>query len=222
MLKEEAHWLGEQLRSLPPAEVFPLCNIGSSTRVFRETVQPWIDEQLFAPTRAAGHTVIHVDLKAEDGVDLVGDIADPAFVDQLASRGFKSVLCSNLIEHVPDAEELCRSLWSVVPAGGLLIVTGPHSYPIHLDPIDNGFRSSPEELAARFPGSTILESAIVSGGTYASQLFSSPAAFFGDLSRVFTPFIRPKQWVSKMRRWAWLNRPFETSCLVLRKDAAAR
>lgn len=217
MLQDEARWLGEQLAARPPGEVFPLCNLGSSTRAFRQEVQPWIDEHLFARARAAGHEVVHVDLKAEDGVDLVGDLGDARFVDALAARRFRAVLCSNLLEHVTDIDEVCRLVWSVVPPGGHLFLSGPYRYPIHHDPIDNGYRPGPAELAARFPGATMLAGAVVADGTFARYLLRSPSIFAGEVARVFTPFVRPAQWTTKMRRWAWLFRRFEATCVVLRK-----
>ena len=73
MFKEEAKWLANMIYSLNPNSVFPMLNIGSSNKKFREQEQPWIDELLFKPARTKGYSVIHTDIKNDIGVDLVGD-----------------------------------------------------------------------------------------------------------------------------------------------------
>ena len=82
--------------------VSPLLNLGSSTGEFRRTAKPHIQRELFGPLAAAGVAVVHSDLKQADGVDLAGDILDPAVLRDLKARGFRCVLCANLLEHVRD------------------------------------------------------------------------------------------------------------------------
>ena len=72
---------------LAQGEVSPLLNLGSSTREFREQAKPHIERELFAPLRAAGVSTFHSDLKQEDGVDLAGDIMDPAVRAELKAQG---------------------------------------------------------------------------------------------------------------------------------------
>jgi SAM-dependent methyltransferase len=216
VLVDEAKWLGAWLAAQPPEAVYPLCNLGSSTKRFRTVTQPWIDAHLFAPARGE---VIHVDRKADDGVDLVGDITDPAFAGELRRRSFQTVLCSNLLEHVDDLAAACALVWSLVPPGGQLVVTGPYRYPIHLDPIDNGLRASPDELAAMFPGAVTTAGAVIRDGTFARYLFRSPGNALDEILRVFTPFVRPRSWLAGMRRWGWLHRRFAASGVVLQRPA---
>ena len=215
MLVDEAKWLGAWLAA-QPADAYPLCNLGSSTRRFRTVTQPWIDAHLFA--RARGE-VVHVDRKPDDGVDLVGDITDPAFADALRRRRFATVLCSNLLEHVDDLAAACVRVWSVVPPGGRLVITGPYRYPIHLDPIDNGLRATPDELAAMFPDAVQTAGAVIPDGTFARYLFRSPGNALDEFARVITPFVRPRAWLAGMRRWGWLHRRFAASGVVLLRPA---
>jgi SAM-dependent methyltransferase len=217
MLREEARWLGEQLAAIDPTTLFPLCNLGSSTAQFRTVVQPWIDGQVFAPARAAAHAVVHVDLKAADGVDLVGDVGDPELSAELRRRGLRGVLCSNLLEHVDELPAMCRMVWALVPRGGVLVVTVPYRYPRHEDPIDNGFRPTPEELLARFPDGERVVAEIVEDHTYLHYLLATPGRFFGALARGLTPFWRFAQWKVSVRRFGWLHRRFAVSCVVIRK-----
>ena len=66
----------DRLAELDPAQRSPLVNVGSSTGEFREVRQPHIDRIVFAPLRAAGVEVVHADVKAAPGVDLVGDLTE--------------------------------------------------------------------------------------------------------------------------------------------------
>ena len=216
MLMREARWLGAQLAAQADA-AFPLLNIGSSTAKFRTVRQPWIDRELFAPARAAGRAVTHVDLKHADGVDVVADIEDPAAARALAARGCRGVLCTNLLEHVTDVDRTCAALWALVPPGGTLILSGPYRYPLHLDPIDNGFRPSPAELAARFPGAELVTGDVIVDHSFLRYVTLSVPRFFEEVSRVFTPFWRFGAWTQAMRRWGYVHRRFAASGVVLRR-----
>jgi hypothetical protein len=223
VLIEEARWLGDQLRALDPANVFPLLDVGSSTATFRSHEQPWIDAAIFAPLRAANRQVLHLDAKTADGVDIVADLGDPAAVRVLAQRGFKSVFCSNLLEHVADRQQVARTLLELVPArGGYLIVSCPYQYPYHPDPIDSMFRPTPQNLADLFPGTRIERQAIVRGGTYGDQIRRAPIAFTKLLVRLLLPFYKPSSW---RRAWRhvidhlpWTFRHFEATCVVLVRE----
>ena len=113
MLIREAQWVEQQLATWD-ANAFPLLNVGSHTADFRERVQPWIDRYLFAPLRRRGFPVVHSDLQSGDGIDLVGDLTVPAFLQELRAREFGSVICTNLLEHVPNRAEIARSLVAAV------------------------------------------------------------------------------------------------------------
>ena len=80
----ESKWLGERLAAISDDQLFPLLNIGSSTLEFRTVTQPYIDHNIFTPLRKRGGTVYHADIKAAPGVDLVGDLLDPAFLAELS------------------------------------------------------------------------------------------------------------------------------------------
>ncbi len=219
MLIEEARWLGDQLRVLEPGRVYPLLDVGSSTAKFRSLEQPWIDASIFGPARAAQRTVIHLDAKAAPGVDIVADLGDPATVASLAKRDFKSVLCSNLLEHVADPQRIARTLLQLVPAGGYLFVSCPYRYPFHPDPIDTLFRPTPQELADLFPGTTIHRQAVVRDGTYLDQIGSAPGDFVRLLARLLLPFYRPanwrRAWTQLIHHLPWAFRRFEATCVVL-------
>ena len=129
MLPEEARWLGQHISSVEVNRLSPMLNIGSSTGRFVTRAQPWIDEFVFAPLRARGVQVLNSDLKAAPGVDLVGDLEDPRFLEELSKQELKSLLCSHLLEHVRSPARIARTLAGAVVPGGFLFVTGPYRYP---------------------------------------------------------------------------------------------
>ena len=151
-------------------EVSPLLNLGSSTGAFRAVAKPHIQRGLFGPLAEAGIQVFHADLKQAEGIDLAGDILDPAVLRDLEARRFKCVLCSNLLEHVRDPEKVAAACEEIAGPGGLILASVPSSFPFHADPIDTGLRPSPDALAALFGRSDPLAAEEVAGPTYAEDL----------------------------------------------------
>lgn len=217
MFQQEAIWIAKFLYSERPRDLFPMLNVGSSTKDFRVRVQPWIDALIFAPARKAGFQVIHLDVKDAPGVDVVGDLTDRTFCAQLAATNIQSALCSNLLEHVTNKEQICLAIERAIRPGGYILVTCPYQYPYHGDPIDTLFRPTPEELAALFPNSTVVSSSILDCGNYAQRLLASPKAFLWNILRLCLPFYKSASWRELLGFQAWIFRTFEVSCVVLKK-----
>lgn len=212
----EARWIASRLAELSPEQCSPVLNLGSSTAEFRERRQPHIDELVFAPLRAAGITVIHADLKDAPGVDIAGDVLDPAVQQKLLMRTPRVVLSSNLLEHVTDRPTFARAMMALTPPGGRLIVTVPRSYPFHADPIDTGFRPSPDELAALFAQLRLTRGDIVADTTYAGELVRrGPRRALKALLGAVRPGRVGRSYRDSLR---WLHRPFTTTCIVLASD----
>ena len=165
MLKAEAQWIGQTLSQLDTGKLSPLLNVGSATAAFREQAQPWIDQSIFAPLRKRDVIVDHLDVQEGEGIDLRGDLTDDSFVVGLASRGYRALLCSNLLEHVPDAAAICAKLEALVPVGGYLIVTVPYRFPYHPDPIDTMFRPDLPDLVRLFRHCSLMQGEILDCGT---------------------------------------------------------
>ncbi|WP_408889445.1 hypothetical protein ACJ2CR_37455 [Myxococcus faecalis] len=216
MLKQEARWLGQQLETLELSQVFSLLNVGSSTQYFREVQQRWIDAELFAPLRRRGGHAIHQDLKADEGVDVVGDLMDPDCVRRLKGLGVRSVCCTSVLEHVEDREAFASRLSDLVPRGGVLMLSVPRAFPWHPDPIDTMFRPSVEELAALFPRMKKRASAVVPCGRLGDLVAQDlPGALRrllnpGKGAGTEAPRAPLRQWL-----WPWLVKPFELTCVVL-------
>jgi SAM-dependent methyltransferase len=205
---------------LAQESVSPLLNIGSSTRAFREVAKPHIARELFGPFEAAGIRIVHADVKAADGVDIVGDILDPAVIADLKARGFKCLLCANLLEHVRAPERVAAACEEIVGPGGLILATVPSSFPYHADPIDTGFRPSPGALAALFGHSETLVAEEVAGRTYAEDLKARGSTVWKEagLTLLFglTFFSRPKSFRARLDRWRWYKRPYRVSIALVR------
>ncbi|MFN7348672.1 MAG: methyltransferase type 11 [Dolichospermum sp.] len=218
MFREEAKWLANIIYSLNPNSVFPMLNIGSSHKKCREQEQPWIDELLFKPARSKGYSVIHTDIKNDIGVDLVGDLCNVDFLKQLSEMNIQSVICSNLLEHINNREEISKIISSIVPKNGYLFVTVPYKYPYHCDPIDTMFRPNIQELSSLFPDFKIVNGEILPGGYLVQSTTTTPILYtLAMLIRLMLPIYQPLRWVDSLKYALWLFKDISVSCVVLEK-----
>jgi SAM-dependent methyltransferase len=152
MLAAEARWVGARIRALGLGAGATVIDVGSSSEAFRCLVQPHIDYEIFRPLREAGARIVHVDARAEAGVDVVADVTDPAAIpDELRGAG-DVVISASMLEHVPRRERAVAALRELTRPGGHLVLTAPRRFPRHRDPVDTGFRPTAEELAAELGG----------------------------------------------------------------------
>jgi hypothetical protein len=221
MFAREAAWIAEALAAEDPNALAPLLNVGSSTRSFRTEVQPWIHDCLIAPLEARGARFVHLDLKEADGVDIAADIlADEGFA-RAKAVGAKALLLCNILEHVVDPGEVARRAMALIEPGGLVVFTGPRSYPYHRDPIDTLFRPTPEDVAALFPGATIERAEILPCGSYRDVVRKRPWVLLRPVVRFPFPFLGWERWKRTMGKLYWLFNPYLTTCVVLRTPAAS-
>jgi hypothetical protein len=218
MFAAEARWLRRALDRFPAARLSPLANLGSSDADFRERRQPWIESELLAPLRARDVAIVHVDRRDGAGVDLRADLGDPADLARLAALEPRALLCCNLLEHVAEPARLARYCLDVLPAGGLVFVTVPFSYPHHADPIDTMYRPSPAELGALFAAAHPLEGTILgTGRSYRNELAARPWLLLRHLARLPLPFLSPVQWQRSMAKLYWLAAEYRVTCAVFEK-----
>lgn len=205
MFETEAAWLENLLREQAAEDLSPLLNVGSSTSDFREAEQPWTERRLFAPLRARGVKIIHLDAREGNGIDIKADVLCDADLPRIRSHRPKSILCCNILEHVEDPKALARRCAEIVGPGGLIFVTVPFSYPHHRDPIDTMFRPSPETLAQLFLPAIMIRGEIIDvGESYRGQVKRRPWILLRHISRFPFPFIGFKGWKRSMRKLYWL------------------
>ncbi len=220
MIVDEARWFYENLKSIPSERLTPLLNVGAQDEHYRTAVQPWIGEFVTRPLQARGVEVINLDITAAPGVDLVGDLLDPEFRDHVRALGISSVMCCNVLEHVPDPRGFAQALAMLVPSGGHLILSVPHRFPHHPDPIDNGLRPTPSELTDMFPDLAAVTTALIDGGTIARY---AVATIGSRLRARRTPAsTRPSGGATDitqvLRLAPWLFRRLEISCAILVRE----
>jgi len=75
---------------------------------------------------------VALDLRPTPGVHVVGDAAALGF----AEATFDVVLCTEMLEHVPDPQRVIDEMRRVLRPGGLLLLTTRFLFPIHDAPHD--------------------------------------------------------------------------------------
>ena len=147
MLAAEARWIGERISALGLGGDQTVIDVGSSSEPFRCLIQPHIDFEIFRPLREAGVRIVHVDARADEGVDVVADVTDPAEVpDELRGAG-DVVISASMLEHIPERRGAIACLRELTRPGGRLVLTAPRRFPRHRDPVDTGYRPTADELA---------------------------------------------------------------------------
>ena len=220
MFEREARWIGDRLAAYPPRLLSPLLNVGSGTRSFRESAQPWMAQILFAPLAARGVEIVHLDARAGDGIDIRADLLqDDDFAVVAGAQSYAALLCCNVLEHVRDPGEFARRCAMLVRPGGLIVVTVPRSYPHHADPIDTLYRPTPEEAAARFPNSALVAAEIIDVGlSYRDEVRRRPWLLLRHPLRLPAPFLGIAKWRNSMIKPYWLFHNYRVSAAVLRRD----
>ena len=225
MLIEEAIWIGEKLKKIC-APGSKLLNIGSSNLTLRTVLQPHINNYVFKPLEKAQVEIIHTDIQADLGVDLVGDLTDITFNSTLKNLGANCLLCSNLLEHIEEKKIIIDAIDAIVPQLGYCLLTVPHNYPYHLDPIDTMYRPTIKELADLFPEYNIINSECVVASringdvvekNYFQMLKNNPLLALRLLTRSLFPFYKYNNWKITIRDLSRMFKDFQVSCVLLQK-----
>ncbi len=178
MREIEARWIGDQLDNIDSEKLSPILEIGSASERYRTVDKPHIDRFIHSRLRERGVKIVTADLRDEPGIDIIGDLYEPSIQQRMKDVGAKTLMLCNLFEHLEDREGFAQTCRQFIEPGGLIVVTVPHDYPYHLDPIDTMFRPDPDQIHALFPGTKIREKAIlVDSGRWADlrKIYGSSA-----------------------------------------------
>lgn len=219
MLPAEAAWVGAALAAMPAERMAPVLDLGSSDFRHRTEAQPWIEQRVFAPLAARQVPVLFADRQPALGVDIAADIGTCAGLAQLRAVGARTILCCNVLEHVPDAVGFAARLTQLAAPNARLIVTVPHRYPHHRDPIDTMFRPNLEELAALFPSCRLERGAIVASGSYRSEFARRPVTLtLRHLLRLPVPFLGWAAWRRSVGKLRYLVGSYQAACACFVKQ----
>ncbi len=146
MFIEETHWIRDALgqRITEPVGVL---DVGASTLAFRTQVQPHISRNVHRPLEQRGCDLRFLDIKADEGIDIVADLTKSDLPPSVFSQRYGLVICCNILEHVVDRDTFMTNLVRFVKNDGQLLLTVPRHYPWHADPIDTMYRPTPDEIA---------------------------------------------------------------------------
>ena len=213
MLPAEADWVGGVLAALPADGLAPVLDIGSGDRAHRTQTQPWIEHRIFAPLAARQVAVRFADVKPAAGVDVVADVCTDAGIAALRAVCARTILCCNVLEHVVDAQRFATRLAALAEPNARLIVTVPHRYPHHRDPIDTMFRPNLEQLAALFPSYMLERGAIVAAGSYRDEFARRPLTLtLRHLLRLPAPFLGWAAWRRSVGKLRYLVGHYQVAC----------
>lgn len=211
MLLEEAKWIGEVLKGLNLKPGQNVLDIGASSEYYRCVIQPYIDYYIFRPLREKGICIQCVDLQKEPGVDIVCDVSlgTPKEIFRNIPPA-DAVIAANLLEHVKDRAVTLANIGHLAKPEGLIILTVPHHFPYHPDPIDTMYRPTHQALEQLFSKKhfSILRSEnVVSSYGYVKENLAT--RFLEQVLYLFGGS-------SKIR--AVNAGPYSVACIVVRKN----
>lgn len=99
-------------------------DLGCGSRPFEAFFNGRVRHWIGADFPSTGHPHAQPDVIA-DGMKL-----------PLADQAFDTVLCTQVLEHVPEPVELLREAWRVLRPGGYLVLTAPQYNALHGEPED--------------------------------------------------------------------------------------
>lgn len=230
MLLNESIWIKEKLKVVINAKAFHILNVGSSTLEYRTKFQPFIQQNIFSQIPNEKKNVIHLDMKAAAGVDLVGDLYDDQFLEKVKQLRIKSILCNNLLMYLDSSlrNKLAQIFFELLPADGFLIVTNSHIFPAAPDPKEAYYRADPEEMYQEHFGKFQMVSSQIVEDEESHQIHLSKQSLRFRLKKdvAFLLLQAPKFSNADWQFW-WhyhtqlRHKKYSASCLFLKKPLNA-
>jgi hypothetical protein len=217
MWKQEAEWVNRCITQLTFDKDFISClNIGSSDRLYREVSKPFINELIFRPLSEKA-SILHVDIKNSDGVDVVGDFADPTFTERLSETKYDLILCNNLVTHVRNRELIFKLIENCIQRSGYLLFSAPQVYPYCADPYDAKYRPSLSQILGALPNYSLVScETIISEESHFTRIINNYKLCFGLIFNILVPAKGIERWKNVVSDIPNLFTRFETICVVMR------
>jgi len=214
----EAKWIGDQIKliDLPNNEIECL-NIGSSTRTYRESLKPYIQELIIKPISKRGK-ITHLDSKCDVGVDICGDISDAHFREFLEAKKYNLILCNNVLTHVREPCDIFEIIDKCLMKNGFVIISAPQQYPYCADPYDSKYRPSIWDIQKMLPNfETINYTKFESNETLKQRLSGDLNLFLGFVLNVLIPRHGFLVWKNIIADIPNLDKRFTSIGLVMKK-----
>lgn len=223
MLVEESIWISEKIKEILPTYPFPVLNVGSSTLKYRTVTQPFIQTNIFSLFDDEKNQVIHLDMKKEEGIDMVGDLSNESFRNTIKSLKPKLILCNNVLMYLnkETRKKLAGILYEILDKNGYLIVTNSHVFPPAHDPLEAYYRASPVKMKSDLFNNFVQID---------SQIIETQYSFYNFLKlkkriipikilRLLLPLYRSNEWWFMLKYYFFhLKKNYSASCLFLKKE----
>jgi hypothetical protein len=221
MRLEESAAIGELLRkTLNKVHPRSCINLGSGNIEHLARKKPWIINNVFAVLESNNCTIYHADIQSWPGVDFTIDLLKIESLnfceDLLQPRIF---ILANVLEHIPSQlrSEVLENILSLMASNDLLVITVPHAYPFHPDPIDTMYRPTAKELTNLLP-LTWLDASTVDAGSFRDDLRGmNPWKKLRKIAKPLWPFRRFSKYISDLHRLTFLFRPYRISIAIGQK-----
>lgn len=170
MFIKESEWIWENVKPLEISRSFTILDIGSQTAEYRNIKQPFLGNLYVSLSTFGRIYTLDMDPLAEP--DYLCDIS--LNTSSIPNKQFDLVMACNIIEHIYREKFDCaiRNIASL--SNRYLVITSPLYYNWHFQPIDNGLRLTPEEIANLFPEFKTISSNSWKDEHYLSKYKDSP------------------------------------------------
>ncbi len=153
-----------------------LLDVGVSEGPYRRLFEPLVDRYVgleYPPSILDKQPDLWKILdRAKKSVDVFGDGNALPF----AEGSFDTVLCTEVLEHVPEPGQLVRQMARVLKPGGRLLCTVPFSQPLHELPNDY-YRFTPSALEIISEAAGLQVESITPRGNFATTMGASLSQF---------------------------------------------
>jgi len=163
--------LRDSVKALTPYAAGTLLDVGVSEGPYIELFRPVVERYVgmdYPPALLDKQPALwtpQILANVRYSVDVFGDGTRLPF----RSGSFDTVLCTEVLEHLPDPDLCVREMARVVKPGGRLLVTVPFTQPLHELPSDF-YRFTPGALEHLFERSGLAVEHIEPRGNFASAL----------------------------------------------------
>jgi len=114
-----------------------ILNICSSDETFWKVKQPFIWKKVMQPLLERNNSIINLDMKKSNGVDIIADCTD---MQCIKDDSYDIALFTSGVEHIVEVDKALLEIRRILKPGGFMICSAPGIYPEHHDPIDTMLR----------------------------------------------------------------------------------